>query len=406
MINLLIGPPGGGKSYEAVVYHVMPALSEGRRVITNLPLNLDKLRDIDAAFPALVVKVENRRGMVRKQASRFVAPVEEEGIIRAFSTMADYADPWRHPVTGAGPLYVIDECHLALPRAGTVIEIEEWFSLHRHESADVLLITQSYGKVSKSIIDLVQVCYRVKKGTAFGTAKKYIRKVQDGVRGDVVNTSIRQYQKRYFGLYQSHTRGGGSELAAQDIVPFWQRWPFIALGLCAFAAVGIFTFGGVSINPMKAAKTAEAPKPVKVVEQTTVNGKVVSSSEVEPEPPAPVAEDAGLPFEGKTLHVIGTIINGAKARVLFAVASGNRFLHEISGEDLVKLGYSIDAVVPCAVKVSNGTWHKWVICDAPVPERIPGGAYDLPENRNRSAGGGPRNAGGTPADGVMPPGLS
>lgn len=397
MINLLLGPPGGGKSYEAVVYHIMPALAAGRLVITNLPLNLDKLREIDQAFPALVHKIDNRRGKVVIR-SRIGPDKEEEGIIRAFSTMDDYANPWRHPDTGAGPLYVIDECHLALPRVGSSIAVEEWFSLHRHESADVLLITQSYGKVSRSVIDLVQVCYRVKKGTAFGTAKQYIRKVQDGVRGDVVNTSIRKYQKRYFGLYKSHTRGGGSELEAEDIVPFWQRWPFIGAGLAAFVLVGLLTFTDISLNPLKGAKTkvAEAPKAVKVSTEEFVDGKLVIEKAVNAVKPE-VVPDSGTPFEGKHFHVIGSLLRDGVARVLFAVSEGGRFSMDIDSRDLVKLGYTVESIVPCAVKLSFGSWSKWAICDAPVPERIAGGAYDLPERPGdaKKGQGGTREAGGS-----------
>ncbi|MBV1843592.1 zonular occludens toxin domain-containing protein, partial [Photobacterium ganghwense] len=41
MINLIVGRPGGGKSYEAVVFHIIPAIQNGRKVVTNLPLNID-----------------------------------------------------------------------------------------------------------------------------------------------------------------------------------------------------------------------------------------------------------------------------------------------------------------------------------------------------------------------------
>ncbi|MBI5918423.1 MAG: hypothetical protein HY849_03485 [Nitrosomonadales bacterium] len=50
MINLLLGPPGGGKSYEATVYHVLPALAKGRKIITNLPLDLDRIELHIVAF--------------------------------------------------------------------------------------------------------------------------------------------------------------------------------------------------------------------------------------------------------------------------------------------------------------------------------------------------------------------
>lgn len=88
MYNLLIGPPGGGKSYEAVVYHVLPTLEAGRKVITNLPLNVAEFGLIDARFPALIE--------LRTKSKR-------EGAI-PFSVPEDYGDDWRNKTTGIGPL--------------------------------------------------------------------------------------------------------------------------------------------------------------------------------------------------------------------------------------------------------------------------------------------------------------
>ncbi|MDF5473676.1 zonular occludens toxin domain-containing protein, partial [Vibrio parahaemolyticus] len=34
MIYAIAGRPGGGKTYEAVAYHIIPAIKEGRKVIT------------------------------------------------------------------------------------------------------------------------------------------------------------------------------------------------------------------------------------------------------------------------------------------------------------------------------------------------------------------------------------
>ena len=41
MINGLSGRPGSGKSYEAVIRHIMPALMKQRKVVTNIPLNVE-----------------------------------------------------------------------------------------------------------------------------------------------------------------------------------------------------------------------------------------------------------------------------------------------------------------------------------------------------------------------------
>jgi len=54
MIDLLEGIPGSGKSYEAVVYHVLPALKNGRKVVTNLPLNVDAFAKLDARYRDLL----------------------------------------------------------------------------------------------------------------------------------------------------------------------------------------------------------------------------------------------------------------------------------------------------------------------------------------------------------------
>jgi zona occludens toxin len=396
MINLLLGPPGGGKTYEAVVYHVLPALASGRKVITNLPLNLDRLREIDATYPGLVQKVEDRLGMVSVRtaaAGRYRrlgagAEVQQEGVVRAFSTMADYGDTWRHPVDGSGPLYVIDECHLALPYRQTQLAVEEWFSMIRHESADALLITQSYGKVSRTIVDLVQVCYRVRKATAFGSAGRYIRKVQDGVRGDVVNEAIRKYEAKNFSLYQSHTKGGGAELVPGDIVPIWKRWPFIgAAVILPLGAVMFFSTPSVLKPPVQApaAPIAAAPGAAGV-------------SSISPESAQPVAESkakkgqverwdasGGHPLTGRTLHVVGRLEGFGRRVYEFVVAQNGQTVMTITSGELVGLGYSVDIArgEPCAVQVGFDDWRSWVICDAPtVGVGIPGTA------RAGSGGGG------------------
>lgn len=41
MIIGMEGLMGGGKSYELIRYHVLPALQKGRKVITNLPLVME-----------------------------------------------------------------------------------------------------------------------------------------------------------------------------------------------------------------------------------------------------------------------------------------------------------------------------------------------------------------------------
>lgn len=295
MINLLIGPPGGGKSYEAVVYHVLANLEAGRKVITNLPLNMD---EIAAIVPAarMLVEFRNRQGK----------PGEPE--TWAFGVLSDYGDTWRDPVKGIGPLYVIDECHKALPRRQIGdkggVPVDEWYAEHRHEGADVLLMTQSYGKVSKAIIDQVQVCYRVKKKTAFGDSTGYIRKVLDGVKGDVLSTAERTYEKRFFKLYTSHTRTEAAviEEDAKDISPAflkWKRASRIVIG-AALLGVGWSLYGWLTKPDLPAAGASAAAR-------TKEHGERGSQAAAKVATEAPTTVAASTPKLSKQARIVGIV---------------------------------------------------------------------------------------------------
>lgn len=340
MINLILGQPGGGKSYEAVAFHVIPALVDGRRVITNLPLNVEV---IEAYFPGAARLIQLR------------TPQLVDGVlVRPFSRVEHYGDEWRHPETGVGPLYVIDECHLAMPRA--VVDraevpqqrlVEEWYSMHRHELADVLLITQSYGKVNRAVIDLVQVVYRCKKATAFGTSNRYIRKVQDGVRGEVVNTAVREYEAKFFKFYRSHTKSSkaAEELTAGDIVPLWKRWPFKGAAICLLLFAAQVTYimlrgddepPSPTLDPIYAAPAVTAPEAPPVQQQP------------QQAPPAPRGPAKQVhPYDGYGFHLTALMHrqrdDGQRHLTGYVTITQNgQSIRQVSFRDLEQAGYAVE----------------------------------------------------------------
>ena len=388
MINLLLGQPGGGKSYEAVAFHILPALAQGRKVITNMPLDLEHICSIDTSYRALISLRQNDVE-IQKEVSRWnlfhrsfdTHTVNQ--VARPFATMLDYADPWRHPETGAGPLYVIDECHKALPRGKTDQLVEEWFAEHRHEFADVLLITQSYGKISAAIVDLVQVCYRVKKATAFGTNKSYIRKVLDGVRGEVVNESIRTYNPTFFRFYKSHTRSdsAGKELAASDIKPIWMRWPFLGAAVCLVLVLGILMFSNVKVNPISNAQSAVASGP-RTVSGVTLEPYTPSSASASvraqasptsapvraPASPAVVHEPApsSHPFSNLRLHIVGYVQSGDRDRYSFSASQSGMHQFYVNSDELKESGYTVKRLSDCSALISFEKIRFYASCDSPV----------------------------------------
>ncbi|WP_172599464.1 zonular occludens toxin domain-containing protein, partial [Cupriavidus taiwanensis] len=364
---------------------VLPALNAGRKVITNLPLVLDAFPPEQRAL--LEIRTEAKGKAVPRPAGLLGGlegdEDDSEVFRRAFATGDCYGDAWRHPDSGTGPLYVIDECHLSLPSGKALRKVREWYSMHRHEFADVLLITQSYGKVHRDIIDLVQVCYRVRKATAFGSNNGYIRKVFDGVKGDCVNTGVRKYDKRYFKFYKSHTKSSqaGQELAANDIVPLWKRWPFIGLGICVLLLVGLFA-SGKDMNPMKPPTPKKAPQSVATLPPSP-------SSHIEGSQPGAARKDehggrdggaapgrqqtGGHPFAGLGIHVSGLVRFQGKAPV-YAVAfsqNGQQVFHTTSAE-LEEAGYQVRKISNCAMGLKYQDVEMVAVCDAPTVGVTPG----------------------------------
>jgi len=253
MITGLEGIPGSGKSYEASVFHVLEALKAGRKVITNLPLDVDRYAAID---PSYRYRIEIRQSPApirgtwdanRKNAFELFddGHVEAVGLrVSTFGHVWDYYDEWKHPESGLGPLFVVDECHVALPRVGTERAVIEWFKLHRHFNVDVLLITQSFRDIDSSIASLLAVLVKVRKADVLGKPDHYIRKVHGGYRGGLISTEQRKYRPELFGLYRSHTQGQSSaEGSLTDVKPLVVKWKWLTRGLSAVALVAcVFAF--------------------------------------------------------------------------------------------------------------------------------------------------------------------
>lgn len=383
MINILLGPMGAGKSFEAVVFHVLPALRKGRKVITNLPLNLEELAKLSKNYLPLislrhnnheVVEEKSTWNMFHKQFDKFTIKTS----YRPFASMADYGDEWRHPVNGCGPLYVIDECHKAIPAKGTPLDVQEWFAEHRHEFADVLLITQTIGKCCKAIYEPCQVVYRCRKAVAFGLNTAYTRNVQDGLKGEVVNTSLRKYKPEFFKFYKSHTRteGGGTELEAVDLVPFWKRWPVVGAGIC-FTGVLALLLTGHSINPMKSAFATPAKNSKDVVIPIYSIAPLPASAVIAVSPSsaplvvgiqsAPVSSGKKMkqehPFDGLTFHIVSFIESATKWRYSFSLDQNGQPTTILNQTDLEKSGYTVDKLSDCSAKIHYGEISFFVVCD-------------------------------------------
>lgn len=358
MINLLLGKPGSGKSYEAVVFHILPALAAGRKVITNLPLRLASVCAIDPDYRALLDIRTASYGPTRPAVP--------------FSDIADYGDDWSG-ADGIGPLYVIDECHKSLPVGSTPRDVDEWYAEHRHEGADVLLITQSPGKLFKNIRELVDICYRVSNNRSLGTDKSYLRKVLNGVRGTVLGTQVRKYDKNNFQFYKSHTKRSADvvEAQAQDITPLWRRWPF--LGAALVLPLGLFV---ILSNGSPWASDIEPAPPRPDVPSTPP--KLPGTDDPPPPPPSAVAEPAVVeaspekekpsvyhPFQRVDMHLAGYVGNDRRQVYSIVATQNGQAVFRLTSDDLSHAGYELSPIGQCALAIHYGEFSRTIICDAP-----------------------------------------
>ncbi|EJE52902.1 zonula occludens toxin [Acidovorax sp. CF316] len=387
MINGLEGIPGSGKSYEAVVYHVLDALKKGRKVITNLPLQVAMFAAIDPAYAELVEVLVKPRPIIgvwnaaavddkgNGQAYKLFEDGRKEQPgegVSVFGHVWDYLSDWKHPETGQGPLFVIDECHVPIPQQGTDKQVVEWFKLHRHFNADVLLMTQSFRDMNQPIARLIGFLTKVRKADVFGRKDAYIRKVHAGYRGAVISTEERPYKPQFFGLYKSHTQGNSvGESSASDVAPFivkFRRFTWAWWGLTAIAAAWYLwpadkakkTPAPAVAQASAAARAPAAPAgPANAASHATAPAPAKTASE--PDPNA-----TPEPFAGKTLHLTGRITMRGVDVYTFAVSNAAQRVSTMDSRDLVQMGYQWQPLTDCAGVLRWEGKPKAITCDAPA----------------------------------------
>lgn len=392
MINGLEGIPGSGKSYEAVTFHVLHALKAGRLVITNLPLLKIKFAALDESYFSLI---ELRSKPSKVLGSWDADRVDEKGNGQAFKfsegnsadqvqgdtldngvfgNVWDFYSEWKHPETGQGALFVIDECHVCFPKIGTNPEVVEWFKLHRHFNCDVLIATQNFRDVNQPIANLLAMLVKVRNADILtGDRSSYIRKVHAGYRGAPISTEVRKYDSSFFPLYKSHSQGNSvSESAASDVTPFLKKFKrftrgFIALTLC-FSAYAVYRWYEKP-SPMVAALVPASLKPSLQAAQPEVLPAVVMalpSSQTFVKTPTDVVPE---PFSTKGIHLSGVITFGKQTIHMFALSSGATRIGSVSSVDLKRVGYVWQPLTDCIGVLRWKDTAKTITCDAPpVPE--------------------------------------
>lgn len=266
------GLPRAGKSYEAMVTQIIPALQKGREVVAYIEgLNFERIAE---ASGLTVDRVGALLFPLTREDMRGV-----EGIEAGRKVTRDGA--WVGK-TRDNALHVFDEAQNWWPNRHRASEqLTQFVTEHGHRGIDILLMGQALGDVLKLWRNRVEQRLEFEKLTALGQENRYQVTIYKGRGGDEytkVGSQISKYDPKYFGTYASHVSDDTNTLNYVDSrVKVWNnpviKWGVpIAIGLGIWGATKTWSF----FHP-------PAAEPSKVVQQS---GALAPSAPAAPLPPA------------------------------------------------------------------------------------------------------------------------
>lgn len=375
MIHGLSGKPGGGKSYEAIVSHIIPIVTKDKRkVVTNIPINIDHF---------CAVYGEYCRDLIEVIDGQF----HNYGGERPFSKKEHYLqyEDW-HNEKNQKVYFFIDECHLALGKGSTDKALREFYSMHRHYGFDIMLITQNFRKVDTDIKDMVVNHYRAIKKAMMGEDNKYILKVHDGAsssNASVVAVHSRVYEKKYFAFYQSHTKSDSAvdEATSNDIEKWYKHWTIKA-------SIGFFIVGFIVLANQFSKRdknTIITPgHQNKTSQQTNLKPKKTIPA-IAPPKTLRALEYAKMIAQSKTYHPFYKMklsvsghaeYNDGGRRVTeiyFSATQNGQHVFTLKSSDLMRAGYDIRVLTECAVRIRFYDYQDYITCNAPKQGAVLGG---------------------------------
>ncbi|WP_150046122.1 zonular occludens toxin domain-containing protein [Methylomonas rhizoryzae] len=257
-ITGITGLPGGGKSYTATELFLLPALREGRPIVTNLPLQMDV---IAGQFPAATIQF-----------------IDFEQFDFKLSNLP------------AGCLLAIDECWRKWPQGKQAknIAVDELavFKEHRHHSdqngrsMDIVLITQDVADLAKPIRDLIETTIISVKHLDLGREDACIRwycKRSASITSDgkppknaVIRSENVKYKADVWQYYKTHMHAQGGAVNETRIVKS------TVFGSFAFKAGAIIAGLAVAVTIWSFIKTGEN------VKKATTKKEIVTQTETQP----------------------------------------------------------------------------------------------------------------------------
>lgn len=326
-INAYTGLMGSGKSYEVVSQVIIKAISNGRRVVTNVD-------GIDG--DAVRAYIHEKHGIQFDRLGEVVHCTNEDVFQSHFLPHGKPVDTFVQP----GDLVCIDEawrfwgtdCKL-LP------EHKIFFREHRHYvhpetkvSCDLVLMVQDISDLHRTLKVVVELTFRTEKKKSLGLNNTYSVSMYESYKVNSkarVGNWIRNYDKEVFPLYSSYSGGQGKEVqvdSRQNIFNNPRLWIILVVMLVGggYSFYNVFRF----FNPV--------PKEDQAIDQARSPGGA-----------SPVASGASSPVRSvvpsysSDWRYVGQVAAGGERFVMVAGPDGRIRLESpsvFSGRGLAAFG--------------------------------------------------------------------
>lgn len=350
MIVFHEGLPRSGKSYEACAYHIIPQLMEGRKIYANISgLNHAQFSEL-TGIPEPIVQnlliefsfdhIEDIEQKVNAQ-KRFMLDIKEKDCMILF-----------------------DEIQDAYPTGKQRLTTEEmkFIASHGHDGMDIILMGQCFIDVHPAWRRRVQRKITFSKQTSLGRDNSYFWTAFEAKQPEKfrqISSGSRNYDKKYFGLYKSHTDGTSNKDAYKDKrIVIWNK-PVVKYGIPALLVFAFFAVDNL-LNFFDAEARGEQVRTTisdtdtshdSPGNKTTIPAKVGSGPKPVNNPAKPEKEP-----EYKGIDVFDTVAHKHRPRLSGVIYSeGKPLLARIeildsslhrkdvfSVEELIDLGWKVD----------------------------------------------------------------
>lgn len=371
MIIFHEGLPGSGKSFEAMVAHIVPALKKRRKVFAYM-------EGLDHAKIAACAEISE------EECRALLFPITREQV------------PEIHALVENDSLVVIDELQNFWPAGRSRLgpEITQFVTEHRHRGLDILAMGQVLNDCHALWKGRVDTKIVFRKLDAIGKAHEYkwaTFKRVDGGKFQEVTSGKKPYDAKFFGTYASHTddtTNTDTYVDERANVKNSKAWRMIKIyGSIAVFAIGFVVWFFATGGGLGQKKPEKKPEVVAAVAPQVVQ---VQPSAMQPLPRVTVSEVMGqLEMEAndyidKLTEKHRMRLSGVSRSSRSIVASiewrddSNRVIEILTADQLRGLGWfvmlSADGGIASVSKPGKSyIATQWPIADdrSNAPEKVP-----------------------------------